>query len=58
MKQHKEPNLCLWVASGGKVEAHESPYESATHELCEETGLTVSEMHLRGIVSTVAPAIA
>jgi 8-oxo-dGTP diphosphatase len=58
MKRHKEPNLGLWVAPGGKVEPHESPYESAARELYEETSLVVREMYLRGIVSTVAPAIA
>ena len=58
MKRHKEPNLGLWVAPGGKIETHESPYECAARELVEETGLVVREMHLRGIVSTVAPAIA
>ena len=57
MKRNKEPNLGLWVAPGGKIEAHESPYESAARELYEETGLVVREMHLRGIVSTVAPSI-
>ena len=58
MKRHKEPNLGLWVAPGGKIETHESPYECAVRELNEETGLVVHKMHLRGIVSTVAPAIA
>jgi 8-oxo-dGTP diphosphatase len=58
MKRRKEPNLGLWVAPGGKVETYESPYECAVRELYEETGLVVREMHLRGIVSTVAPAIA
>ena len=57
MKRHKEPNLGLWVAPGGKIQAHESPYESAARELYEEAGLIVSEMHLRGIVSAIAPSI-
>jgi ADP-ribose pyrophosphatase YjhB (NUDIX family) len=56
MRRRKEPNLGLWVAPGGKIETHESPYESAARELYEETGLVVREMHLRGLVSTVAPA--
>ena len=57
MKRHKEPNLGLWVAPGGKIETHESPYECAARELCEETGLVVRVMHLRGMVSIVAPSI-
>jgi 8-oxo-dGTP diphosphatase len=58
MKRHKEPNLGLWVAPGGKIETGESPYEGAVRELYEETGLVVSEMELRGILSAVAPPIA
>lgn len=54
MKRHKEPNLGLWVAPGGKIEPHESPYESAARELYEETGLVARDMHLWGIVSVVA----
>lgn len=56
MRRHKEPNLGLWVAPGGKIEAHESPYEGAARELVEETGLVVRAMCLRGIVRTVSPA--
>jgi 8-oxo-dGTP diphosphatase len=56
MLRHKEPNLGLWVAPGGKIEAEESPYEGAIRELAEETGLVVRAMRLRGIVRTVAPA--
>jgi 8-oxo-dGTP diphosphatase len=56
MRRHKEPNLGLWVAPGGKIEAHESPYEGAVRELAEETGLVARAMVLRGIVRTVAPA--
>jgi 8-oxo-dGTP diphosphatase len=57
MKRNKEPNLGLWVAPGGKIEADESPYECAARELLEETGLQAYTMHLRGIVSVVMPAL-
>ena len=57
MKRTKEPNLGLWVAPGGKIEANESPYECAARELLEETGLRAEEMHLRGIVSAVMPTL-
>lgn len=58
MKRNKEPNLGLWVAPGGKIEAHESPYECAARELLEETGLQAHELHLRGIASIVMPKLA
>ncbi|MCD4739136.1 MAG: NUDIX domain-containing protein, partial [Anaerolineae bacterium] len=32
MHRHKEPNLGLWVAPGGKVELDESPHETARRE--------------------------
>ena len=57
MKRNKEPNLGLWVAPGGKIEADESPYECAARELLEETGLRAHVMNLRGIVSVVMPTL-
>ena len=57
MMRHKEPNLGLWVAPGGKIEAGESAYECAARELLEETGLRAHIMHLRGIASVVMPTL-
>jgi ADP-ribose pyrophosphatase YjhB (NUDIX family) len=56
MQRHKEPNLGLWVAPGGKIEPNESPHEGAARELVEETGLIARDIRLRGIVRTVSPA--
>ena len=44
MHRHKEPNLGLWIAPGGKVELDESPYETAHREMLEETGLVVDTL--------------
>ncbi|MCZ7572288.1 MAG: 8-oxo-dGTP diphosphatase [Ardenticatenaceae bacterium] len=53
--RHKEPNLGLWVAPGGKTEPHESPFECALRELREETGLEAQTLVFRGLVTEVSP---
>ena len=54
MYRHKEPNLSLWVAPGGKVEMEESPRECALRELEEETGLRARTMLFRGLVTEIS----
>ena len=56
MKWPKVPNLGLWVASGGEIDADETHYEFAVRGLLEEIGLRAEERHLRGIVSVLMPA--
>ena len=51
----KDPNKGLWVAPGGKLEPDESPAECAIREMREESGLAVSELSLRGIMTEVSP---
>jgi 8-oxo-dGTP diphosphatase len=55
MRRNKEPNLGLWVAPGGKVEAGESPYDCAERELREETGLSARKLRFRGLITEVSP---
>ncbi|HUQ40910.1 MAG TPA: 8-oxo-dGTP diphosphatase [Candidatus Limnocylindrales bacterium] len=51
----RPPNEGLWVAPGGKLDAHESPTECAIREMREESGLTIDAPHLRGIMTEVSP---
>ena len=51
----KDPNRGLWVAPGGKLEADEAPAECAIREMREESGLEVSDLALRGIMTEVSP---
>lgn len=55
MHRNKEPNLGLWIAPGGKMEAGESPHETARREMLEETGLTVDDLRLRAFCTEVSP---
>ncbi len=54
MHRHKEPNLGLWIAPGGKIELNESPHDTARREMLEETGLEVQDIHLRGLCTQVS----
>lgn len=40
-----------WISVGGKLEAGESPEDCAKREVLEETGLVVTEMSLKGLVT-------
>jgi 8-oxo-dGTP diphosphatase len=51
----KAPNEGLWVAPGGKLEAHESPTECAIREMREESGLAIDAPRLRAIMTEVSP---
>ncbi len=53
--RHKEPNLGLWVAPGGKIEPGESPRACAIRELYEETGLRARDPELRAIITELSP---
>ena len=51
----KDPNKGLWVAPGGKLEPTESPTECALREMREETGLSLEDPMLRGVMVEVSP---
>ncbi len=53
LKRERVPHKGLWSPPGGKLELGESPEECAAREMREETGLTVSDLKLRGILTVV-----
>ena len=52
-KTHDE-NQGKWIGIGGKFEAFESPEDCVLREVREETGLTLTNMRYRGIVTFVS----
>ena len=54
VKKKNDMNHDKWIGIGGKLEAEESPFDGAKREILEETGLTVSSLDYRGIVTFVS----
>ena len=50
-KKEKDINKDKWIGIGGKFEENESPDECLLREAKEETGLTLTNYRLRGIVT-------
>lgn len=51
LKRRKPPNQGLFNAPGGKIEAHEDPYEACLREVHEETGLRLPGATLRAVIT-------
>jgi len=54
VKKKVDVNKDKWVGVGGGFEDGESPHECAVREIFEETGLTLHDPTLRGIVTFVS----
>lgn len=54
IKKQNDLNEGKWVGVGGKFEDGESPEECARREALEETGLTLTRMRYRGLVTFVS----
>ena len=50
-KKENDMHEGKWVGVGGKLEKGESPEECAKREIMEETGLTVYDLKLRGLLT-------
>ena len=50
-KKQNDLNAGKWIGVGGKFEADETPEECLLREVYEETGLTLTQYHFRGIVT-------
>ncbi len=50
-KKKNDVNEGKWIAPGGKTEPGESPEECVKREVREETGLEVSRLKMRGILT-------
>ena len=54
IKKKNDVNQDKWIGVGGKFEENESPDECLIREVREETGLTLTDYRLRGIVTFVS----
>ena len=50
-KKKNDPSHDLWMGVGGHFEEGESPEDCVLREVYEETGLTLTDYKLRGVVS-------
>lgn len=53
VKKEKDINRDKWIGVGGHFETGESPEECLLREVWEETGLTLTEYRLRGVITFV-----
>ena len=54
VKKKNDVNHDKWIGIGGKFEGVESPEEGLLREAKEETGLTLTDYRLRGIVTFIS----
>lgn len=54
VKKKNDINQDKWIGVGGKLEKDESPEECLLRETKEETGLTLTEYQLRGIITFIS----
>jgi len=55
IRRSQEPHLGKYIPIGGKVGPFETPRTAATREVKEETGVSVKDVRLRGILTETSP---
>lgn len=55
VKKKTDENAGKWIGVGGHLEENESPEECIAREVREETGLTLKNARLRGIITFILP---
>ena len=56
VKKERDINKDKWIGVGGHFEEGESPEECLLREVTEETGLTLTDYRLRGVITFIADA--
>ena len=55
VKKDQDENAGKWIGIGGHLEENESPDECIRREALEETGLSLTDLQLRGIITFILP---
>ncbi len=55
IRKDQDENAGKWIGIGGHLEEDESPEECIRREAREETGLELSDLRLRGILTFILP---
>lgn len=55
IKKDQDENAGKWIGIGGHMEENESPEECIRREAMEETGLSLRELRLRGLITFILP---
>jgi 8-oxo-dGTP diphosphatase len=55
LRRSREPNLGKYTPVGGHLEPFETPRAAAIREVKEEAGVSIEEIHLRGIMTESSP---
>ena len=55
VKKAQDENAGKWIGIGGHLEENESPEECVLREIREETGLAVTDLKLRGLITFILP---